>query len=245
VSGEARDGERVMAFFDLDGTLIPEPSLEMRFFAALRQHDEIPFANYLRWGVQALHLLPQGLLPVQHGNKRYLAGVCSELASKYLESIAFFKEGVERIEWHARKGHEVVLLTGTLEPLARLAATALECELEARGLATRFRICATRLEQKHGRWTGHLVGDALFAQTKARAMEQLARTEKVDLRQCHGYGNSLTDRYFLSAVGHANAVNAGRDMAAVANERGWTIWHWHLEKKLDAEENAALTEGIQ
>jgi phosphoserine phosphatase len=182
---------------------------------------------------------------VEHGDKRYLTGVCSDLACRYVEPISFFQEGVERIEWHTRKGHEIVLLTGTLEPLARLAATALECELEVRGVSTRLRVCATQLEEERGRWTGRVLGQALFGEAKAHALQKLAEDERVERRQCHGYGNSLTDRYFLSAVGHGHAVNAGRDMAVVANGKNWAIWHWHLEKKVEAKENVNLAAGIQ
>jgi phosphoserine phosphatase len=198
-------------------------------------------------------LLPQGLSNVRYANKRYLTGICRELTTKYLESIAFFEEGVGRIEWHARRGHEIVLLTGTLEPLACLAATALECELEARGVSTRLRICATQLEEDGGRWTGRVIGDALFGRAKAHALQKVAEEEGVDLHECHGYGNSLTDRDFLSAVSHPNAVNASREMAAVANQNDWAIWHWHLEKRVDVRpeaeiepgENESLSAGIQ
>lgn len=242
---EMKKGGRILAFFDLDGTLTPEPSLEKRFFRALQRNGEIPLENYPLWGVEALRLLPHGILAMLHANKRYLTGACSDLACRYLESIAFFEEGVDRIEWHARKGHEIVLLTGTLEPLARLAATALECELEVRGVSTRLHICATRLEEEHGRWTGRVVGEALFAQAKARAVEEFGREQHVDLRQCHGYGNSLADRYFLGAVGHANAVNASRDVAALANEKDWAIWHWHLERKVESKETEDVVAEIQ
>src|SRR4029077_4818016 len=40
---------RVAAFFDLDGTLTPGPSLEKRFFRRLRYRKLIGRANYLRW----------------------------------------------------------------------------------------------------------------------------------------------------------------------------------------------------
>ena len=48
--GEAKPKEGgVAAFFDLDGTLVPGPSLEWRFFRELRKNHRIPFINYLRW----------------------------------------------------------------------------------------------------------------------------------------------------------------------------------------------------
>jgi HAD superfamily phosphoserine phosphatase-like hydrolase len=244
MSAEAKTGEPVAAFFDLDGTLIPEPSLEQRFFSKLRRSGAIPFSNHFRWGVEALRLLPKGLLAVQHHNKRYLAGVCGDLVFRHMESISFFEEGIARVAWHARQGHEIVLVSGTLEPLARLAAMALECELEARDALVRPRVLATRLVEERGRWTGRLGGEVIYGPAKARIVENLAKEANLVLRHSHAYGNSLLDRQLLCAVGHGHAVNPGKDLADLANEKDWPIWHWHLEKKLDSKPNARLEAGI-
>ena len=37
MSGVSREGKRIAAIFDLDGTLLPEPSLERRLFRELRR----------------------------------------------------------------------------------------------------------------------------------------------------------------------------------------------------------------
>jgi len=242
--GEQESSGRLAAFFDLDGTLVPEPSLERRFFSALRSSHSIPFSNYFRWGIEALRLLPKGLLAVQYNNKRYLNGVCSDLAFGHMESIVFFEEGIARVLWHARQGHEIVLLSGTLEALALLAATALECELQVHNALLRPRVYATRLAENRGRWTGYPAGEVLYGPAKASALETFAKQEKIDLRQCHAYGNSLLDRHLLCAVGHAHAVNPGRELAALANEKNWPIWHWHLEKQLAFNRDAFLPEEI-
>jgi phosphoserine phosphatase len=236
VSETSQIGKRVAAIFDLDGTLLPEPSLERRFFAELRRNGRIPVVNYLRWAIEACGLLPQGRLALQHANKRYLTDVATSLTFRYVESIAFFEEGIARVAWHAQQKHEIVLLTGTLEPLARLAAMALECELEARGINLQPWVCATQLAEYRGRWTGQLIGKVLQGPAKAYALKTLASHANFALRQSHAYGNSWLDRYLLCAVGHANAVNPGEALAAFANEKDWPIWHWHLEKKIAAKD---------
>jgi phosphoserine phosphatase len=241
---EANFEGHIAAFFDLDGTLIPEPSLEWQFFRELRRNHRIPFANYFRWGAKALRLLPQGLLAVQHRNKRYLTGVCCDLVFRHMETIAFFEEGIARVMWHARQGHEIVLVSGTLEALAQLAAAALECELEVRGVMIRPRVCATRVTEVGRRWTGYLEGDALYGAAKARAIEDLAHKEPFDLRRCHVYGNSLLDRHMLRAVGHAHAVNPGKELAALANEKDWPIWRWHQEKQIVSRGSTDLAKEI-
>lgn len=229
-------GKRIAAVFDLDGTLLPEPSLEGRFFAELRRNGRIPVVNYLRWGVEACRLLRCGLLAVKYGNKRYLTNVCTTMAFRHCESISFFEEGIARVAWHAQQRHEIVLMTGTVEPLARLAATALECELEARGINLQPWVCATQLSEYRGRWTGYLMGEAIWGPAKARALEELAGHANLDLPESHGYGNSILDRYLLCAVGHAHAVNPGKALAALANEKNWLIWHWRLEKEIVAKD---------
>jgi putative phosphoserine phosphatase / 1-acylglycerol-3-phosphate O-acyltransferase len=229
---------RVVAFFDLDGTLIPKPSLEWRFFSALHRNHKLPPLNYLHWGLAALRLLPQGILAVQNNNKHYLAGIHRDLVFRHMESILFFEEGLARIVWHARQGHAIVLVSGTLEALAHLAASALECELEARGLEIRLRVLATRLGERRGYWTGDLDGEALYGPAKARALAAFANHEQIDLRLCHAYGNSLLDRHLLYAVGQAQAVNPGKDLAALANLKNWTIWHWHVGKHIASKESS-------
>ena len=245
MNSEAAPGEGVAAFFDLDGTMIPPPSLEKRFFRSLRQDSAIPLRNYLRWSMEALRLLPKGIAALQHANKRHLTGLRSGAALQYLESVTFFEEAIGRVVWHARYGHEIVLVSGTLEPLAQMAATALECELEAQGVEIRPWICATRLEEERGRWTGRLKGEATYGAGKARAIAKFAREHKLDLRQCHAYGNSLLDRQLLRAVGHAHTVNPGKELAALANQGNWTIWNWHQEKKMRAAVNSYAETRIQ
>lgn len=238
-------GTRIAAFFDLDGTLLPAPSLERRLFAELRRNHKIPPANYLRWLAEALRLLPQGLLAIQHCNKCYLADIPCDLVFRYMDSILFFEEGIARIAWHVREGHKVVLLSGTLEALAHLAATALACELESRGLELHPYICASRLKEHRGQWTGELDGHALHGLAKARAVESLAKRENLDLHQCYAYANSLLDRHFLFSVGHAHAVNPGRELAALANQRDWPIWHWCRRQTANSQRNSCLSSRIE
>ncbi|HXC48192.1 MAG TPA: HAD-IB family phosphatase [Candidatus Sulfotelmatobacter sp.] len=226
---------RAAAFFDIDGTLVPEPSLEKRLFRQLRRTGAIPWINYARWGMEAVRLLPHGLTAIAHGNKSYLRGLRAEQILEAAEPIAFFEEGVARVEWHARRGHEIVLVTGMVKPLARMVAMALECELEARGLEQEVLVSATRLEERGGVFTGQVLGEANYGEAKRRAMEVVTRAMQFNLRESHAYGNTLLDRPMLDAVGHAHAVNPGIELADTAMWRDWAIWHWHQEKKFTSE----------
>ena len=265
---------RIAAFFDLDGTLLPLPSLELRFVAALRDQRLIPLRNYFQWLVQAIRLSPQGLLRMTHANKMYLRNICvshSTLLSRstgtlvYPESRracvpfshnaaasvsakidhhpAFFPEAIHCASWHASQGHAIILVTGTPEPLAKQAALALTICLLARGITTSIRVCATRLEETHDRWTGRITGEALFGQAKARAVQRIAAESGFDLARCYAYGDTASDRWMLGAVGSPAAVNPSRELDRIARLRAWPIFLWTENRPRQAAA-AAKAEGL-
>jgi len=254
----------VAAFFDLDGTLAPLPSLERRFTRLLRYRQEIPIKNYLLWLREALRLVPRGMSAILQANKMYLRGVqifdergegdgsfssshksghqaegqASALPAKRarrnprLPVPTFFVQAIERVAWHAKQGHESVLVSGTLEPLARLAARAMEAELAARGIAVTIRICATKLEELNGKWTGQILGEAMFGKAKARAAKRLAEEKHLDLTRCYAYGDSVNDRWLLSVVGEPATVNPSEELAEMALSHGWPVLNWNERESL-------------
>ena len=221
----------VAAFFDLDGTLACLPSLEKRFFLMLRYRKLIGFRNYFLWLAEALRLIPRGINQVIQANKMYLRGVrVAEGPGGTGIPVPLFAEGIERVAWHAQRGHLVVIVSGTLEFLALRAARSLEAELGARGLTCTIRVCATRLEEKGGRWTGRIAGDAMFGEAKARAIRRIAAEENLDVRRCFAYGDSASDRWMLESVGKPAAVNPSNDLARVARRNDWAVLKWGKEK---------------
>jgi phosphoserine phosphatase len=212
---------------------------------------EIPLTNYFLWWREALKLLPRGIGTVAHGNKMYLRGVrgfeesgagqqgysrahASGHQSKGRPSMPpkhnprwpvppFFEDGVERVAWHVRQGHAIVIVSGTLEPLANARARTLEMELAGRGIAAGIRVCATRLEESHGKWTGRILGEAMFGEAKARAIFSLAKEMHLGLSQSWAYGDSAQDRWMLASVGHPAAVNPTPRLARIAWKQRWPI----------------------
>jgi HAD superfamily hydrolase (TIGR01490 family) len=260
---EVKEKDRgVAAFFDLDGTLVALPSLERRFFRALRRRKLILLKNYLCWLMEAIRLMPHGISAILQANKMYLRGVHildergegdGGVSSWHKDGhqaegqasapprrnprwpvSTFFAKAIETVARHAKQGHEIVVLSGTLEPLAREAARALEAALAARGTKMKIRVVATRLEELEGRWTGQVLGAAMFGEEKARAAKRLAAEMGLDLGRCYAYGDSWNDRFLMAVVGRPAAVNPSKDVASIARTRGWPILNW--------EENQNITE---
>lgn len=232
------------AFFDIDGTLLPSPSLEWRFIAYLLAHDQIPAGNAGRWMAQAAKTLFKGMRTAILGNKQYLRGLHESLVSEWEQSLdakgrrplRFWAAALERILWHLAQGHRVFLVSGTLEPLASVAERRLARELRTQGVSA---ICATRAEICDGRFTGRIVGEHMSCEAKARALRELAGRHGVELHRSYAYGDSIKDAAMLDAVGHPRAVNPSWRLADLALSRGWEICAWRGALAPNAEDDAS------
>lgn len=252
----------VAAIFDLDGTLMPLPSLERRFLQTLRYREEIPVKNYWLWLREAARLAPHGISAVTYANKMYLQGLpcfdfldeserakstdspghesghqgqgqasfSSPRRNPRLPVHTFFSAAFQIALWHARQGHAVVLVSGTLEPLAVTAAKGLAAGLQVLGAAARVHVCATQLEETQGRWTGRILGEAMFGKAKACAAKRIASEMNLDLSKCYAYGDGAKDRWLLETVGKPVAVNPSRKLARIARKRSWPVLLWKEAK---------------
>ncbi len=88
-------------------------------------------------------------------------------------------------------------------------------------------MCATRLEEIDGRWTGRILGEAMFGNAKARAVKKLAEEMRLDLARSHAYGDGANDVWMLAEAGKPVAVNPSRPLARIARKRGWPMLRWN------------------
>jgi HAD superfamily hydrolase (TIGR01490 family) len=213
---------KIGAFFDLDGTLLPAPSLEWRFIAWLLERDEITGANLARWLGQCARNIFRDRTTALEGNKLYLAGLPASLAQEWARSLemdppVFCTDGVARLAWHYAQGHRVFLVSGTLAPLAREIMRHLPCPAD---------VCATELDAIDGVWTGWLSGEHMIGWAKARAAIAQAAIHRLDLSRSFAYGNDASDIPLLELAGHRLAVNPTTNLFRAARQRGWPIARW-------------------
>lgn len=214
--------QKIAAFFDLDGTLLPGASLEWRFIGYLLGRNAITSGHVRRWLAQFCGSFFRDPRAATLGNKIYLAGLQESLVADWKaagapDALPFYAEGIECISQHFARRHEVILLSGTLSPLARMVAGQFPGPVEVR---------ATELEALDGRWTGRVAGEHMSGAAKARAMQSIASRWSLDLRQCYAYGNELADLPMLMSVGRPVAVNPSIWLAQCARRLGWQICDW-------------------
>ena len=220
----------VGAFFDLDGTLLPPPSLERRFIGCLLRRRVLRVTSLMRSLVGVLEHAPIGR-PFAEADRFYLAGLSTGLAEEWLADLRaplpFFPEALRAINQHAARGHRIFIISGTLAPLARAVA---------RQLAAAPIVCATELKTFDSLapgnfglplWTGRLSGEWMNGAAKARAVYKLAAEWELDLSRSFAYGDSSGDIQMLATVGNPRAVNPAFRLRRIARGRGWPIERWH------------------
>ena len=226
------DGRNIGAFFDLDGTLLPPPSLERRFIGYLLRRRVLRVASLAGWVVDVLENAPIGT-PFAEADRSYLAGLSASLADEWLADLRtplpFFAEGLRAIEWHAARGHRVFIISGTLAPLARAVARQLPGDPVV--CATELKTCESRARNDSGAplWNGRLAGEWLNGTAKARAVNSLAAQYELDVAQSFAYGDSGGDLAMLAAVGNPRAVNPAFGLRRIARARDWYVERWQQE----------------
>jgi len=194
----------------------------------LRREGKFSLRNGFAWLAEAARLAPNGLTHALQGNKAYLCAIGSTglRANRAATDAPIFPEAAECAARHAANGDRIVLITGTLEFLAEEVANRLRAELAKRNLTAEIHVCATRLEEKDGRWTGRVLGQPMFGEAKAIALWWYAEKWKLNLAESSAYGDGALDEWMLASVGKPFAVNPDSGLRRTARRQRWEILHW-------------------
>jgi HAD superfamily hydrolase (TIGR01490 family) len=133
---------------------------------------------------------------------------------------------------HQDAGRRVYIVTAASDELAQLLAHVLAFD---GGIGSQFS------EVVDGVHTGRPTGLFIYRTGKAKAIEQLAAREGLDLADSYAYSDSESDLPMLRAVGHPVAVNPDAELLRVAREEGWEVLRFdRLGRRL---KGAALVAG--
>ena len=216
------------AFFDLDVTLLPSPSLERRLVLSLIQRGELGVAQAARWLARFLRFAAKDWCAATSGNKAHFAGVSlltpeALMADRAPLGINFYPQGLDIVRRHAVLGYQIVFVSGTLAPLARAVAREVEDRLHLRAPIL---VCATELGSAGEIFAGEVPGAHLSREEKARVVGRLVTKHGWELRACFAYGNTMDDEGMLACVGHPFAVNPDPGLTQRAQREGWPVLHW-------------------
>jgi HAD superfamily hydrolase (TIGR01490 family) len=209
-----------LAIFDIDGTLV-ECSTERRFWRYLALRGYFGPRQLLSYCWFWLRFLPVYGLETAKKNKAYLWG----LSKARVESLAkdfvaaeivprLYAPAVDRLQHHARRGDAVILMSGTLEPIANALAVLLGVQ------HVRATVCGVA---EDGTYLASPPPVHPFGPAKLALAIEVAAELQVDLHSASAYGDSEHDLKLLEAVGHPVAVRPDARLLATARGNRWDI----------------------
>jgi len=220
---------KTAALFDMDHTLIWVNSGHSSVVLAKRMG--LVSLSHLLTGIYKILLYRLTLLEIDEwyeANISMLKGLSVEdmdlfadLWFKTMVKNHLYKEGVELINEHRRKGHRLAIVSYGPEFFVRALARALDVP----------EIISTRLEIKEGLLTGRLVKPLCYGEGKLKYTLAWAKENNIDLGSSYFYTDSNFDLAVMSSVGHPVAVNPDFRLKRQAKLNGWPILNF---KKISA-----------
>ena len=217
---------RLVAAFDMDGTLLPSTVVEALLWVRLA---DAPPGRWPRELVRLAADLPRLLSAERHSRamvvrtvtERYEGADVAALAALVDERVGaevlsrLAPAAVRAVREHRAAGHRTVLVTGALEVFTRPLAPLFD------------EVVAARLQVgPDGRATGGLADSPVVGEARAAWLARRAADEGWDLTGSAAYADSLSDLPLLRAVGRPVAVNPDPALDTLARREGWPIVHW-------------------
>jgi len=209
-----------LVVFDLDGTIIPNPSSEKLFLLWLAKHGYLKMPQLWRTLLFTFKWLPHYRQEIFVKNKAYLYN----LSVSHLTDVAqdFTRQKLlpkirlalaQKILMHRQQGDKVILLTGALQPIAQIFAEHLKFD----------EYYPTLCVQTNNRFTDLPPTQQPYRLTKLTITQQICAKHHTTVDTITTYANSIHDLPLLQAVKHPITVTPDKKLHTVAKQRGWQI----------------------
>jgi alcohol-forming fatty acyl-CoA reductase len=224
-----REGEDVVAVFDMEGTVMSSNVVESYLWLRLA---DLPAEDWPAEFASLSRSLPGYLGAERRDRGEFLRSFYRRYEGASLEGLRSLMDeqisemllqrvapaAVRRIRRHREAGHRTILITGALdvfvEPLRPLFDD----------------IVAAHLAVRDGRMTGYLETPPLVGEARAAWLRRHASETRADLAHSYAYADSHTDLPLLRVVGNPVAVNPDVALFRVAKRHRWPIEEWDHSK---------------
>lgn len=217
-----REGPRVGAFFDLDGTLVSGFTATAHAGHRIRLRQArlgevlgvIEASVRYRLGrmeFERLIVKAAGYLRGESADE--LDELGEDLFRRYIESRVFSAMR-DVVAAHQERGHTVVLSSSALS---------IHAEPVARHLQIDDVLCNHFEVDGNGRLTGGIVEPIVWGAAKTDAVRRFGAEQGVDLQSSYFYADGDEDIPSMWAVGRPRPVNPRSGLAAEATRNGWPV----------------------
>lgn len=213
--------DRVIAFFDLDHTLLDGANGNIYAVRMVREGYMSPqvLLTVLWYSVlYKLNRLPRRVVYVKVLDimGRYTVNDMIGFMDRNFESHIIprlYKGGVDLVREHKEKGHLTVIATAAGEYIAERVRAQLDAD----------DIIASHTPIDGEYMTSERLGPMAFMEGKLDMAREYCEREGADLDDCWFYSDSASDMPLLEAVGHPVMVNPQLKLRHEARGRGWPV----------------------
>jgi HAD superfamily hydrolase (TIGR01490 family) len=215
------ENNRIVAFFDLDHTLLDGANGNM--YAAQMVRQGYMKSTGLLWVTWYSFLYKLNRLPRDEVYRKVLGVMGESTVLEMIEmmDVGFEKHilprlyagGVEQVRMHREKGHRTVVATAAGEYVAERVRAQLGAD----------DVIATPIPIEGDHITAELKGRTAFMEGKLEMAREYCRARGADLSDCYFYSDSASDLPLLEAVGHPVLVNPQLKLTLAVRGRGWPL----------------------
>lgn len=209
-----------LVIFDLDGTIIPNPSSEKLFLFWLIVHRYIGIKQIWQAALFIFKWFFHFKDEIFVRNKAYLYDLPVDKITTAARSFTTQKllpkiraEMRQKIEKHHAAADIVILLTGTLEPIAQIFAEHLKFD----------EYYSNQCVIRDNRFTNSPPTQQPYREEKLTITQKICAKHKIAINTITTYANSIHDLHLLEAVGAPITVTPDKKLRRIARERGWEI----------------------
>lgn len=221
--------KKTAAFFDFDGTMLTTHTAHImqrclrdagaRHFAG-RRLSILFLVRMLacrllrRAGLVSETRLAEVLISFYRGRsvnavEKWSAGFYNDYVKPEFSRVV-----LDIINYHRKKGHVLVIVSGQVRTVLNHAAADLGFD---------HVICSDLEVDRAGRFTGRAAGTICVDSNKSELARAFAEENSIDLESSFSYGNNEADEPILDLVGNPVAVEPTKRLEVIARERGWRI----------------------
>ncbi len=211
-----------LVIFDIDDTIIKGQSQKF-FLEFLFKKNYISLFYYLRLTIWFI-FYKLGLIKNPKSAMKYAFSFVkgkteaeiSDLVDLFFDSVLqnkIYPEAINIIEKHQKEGRIIVLMSNAVDVLVRKIASHLKID----------NFISTKLELVNGVYTGNIIGNIMYGETKKEAILSYVKARNLQLDNSWAYGDHFSDIFLLSLVKNPYAVNPSKDLKRYAKLKEWGI----------------------
>ncbi|KJG08280.1 hydrolase [Photobacterium angustum] len=219
-----------LAIFDLDETLIAADSASL--WTTFLVNNQLASSSLEQQEAEMMQAYKKGKLDMESYMHKTLAPLIgkteqeiSTLVTRFIEeyiSSAVYSDAIKRIEWHKKRGDEIIIVSASSEHLVKPIAKKL-------GVS---HCIAINLETINGVYTGKTRGVLSYREGKITRIESWLAEQSQYFRHYYGYSDSINDLPLLKFVQKPFAVNPDPALALHAQMNEWTIMDWRHDNNI-------------